>query len=126
MTTSWQQGRAVGSNGGVTVHGKYCLSALPIAPTRSYAAAAYLQSIGFNQRVFLIGNEGVAEELEAASIDYVTLEQLCAAAAGSGDNGSSNANGVASSAAALQQQWTAEGLAKLQVGWLSVKSGIAS
>lgn len=91
-----------------------------IAPTCSYAAAAYLQSIGFNQRVFLIGNEGVAEELEAASIDYVTLEQLCAEAAGSsngsGSNGSSNANGVASSAAALQQQWTAEGLAKLQVG----------
>ncbi|PRW56967.1 phosphoglycolate phosphatase [Chlorella sorokiniana] len=83
----------------------------------SYAAAAYLQSIGFSQRVFLIGNEGVAEELEAAGIDYVTLEQLCAEAAGSSSsNGSgSGSNGVASSAAALQQQWTAETFANLQL-----------
>lgn len=82
---------------------------------RSYAAAAYLQSIGFSKRVFLIGNEGVAEELEAAGIDYVTLEQLCAEAASGSNGSSSSSGGMASSAAALQQQWTAEALANLQV-----------
>jgi ribonucleotide monophosphatase NagD (HAD superfamily) len=78
-----------------------------IVPT-SYAAAAYLKSIGFaevsaaeGKKVFLVGNEGVAQELEAAGIPHTTFEQV----ASSGD----------SAAAALRQRWTAEGFAELQL-----------
>lgn len=70
-----------------------------VVPT-SFAAAAYLQSIGFSKRVFLIGNRGVEEELEEAGLEYVTLEKL-----------SSGSSGVA----ALEQRWTAESFGSLQL-----------
>jgi phosphoglycolate phosphatase len=37
----------------------------------SYAAAAYLHSIGFKKKVFLIGNRGVEEELRRHGIPFV-------------------------------------------------------
>eukprot|EP00195_Chlamydomonas_chlamydogama_P010274 CAMPEP_0202891262 /NCGR_PEP_ID=MMETSP1392-20130828/1365_1 /ASSEMBLY_ACC=CAM_ASM_000868 /TAXON_ID=225041 /ORGANISM="Chlamydomonas chlamydogama, Strain SAG 11-48b" /LENGTH=310 /DNA_ID=CAMNT_0049574961 /DNA_START=214 /DNA_END=1146 /DNA_ORIENTATION=+ len=37
----------------------------------SYAAAAYLQSVGFNKKVFLLGNVGVQEELDEAGIPWI-------------------------------------------------------
>ena len=37
----------------------------------SYAAAAYLASIEFNKKVFLIGNRGVEEELNHFGIPFI-------------------------------------------------------
>lgn len=42
----------------------------------SFAAAAYLRSIGFTKRVLLIGPQGVREELEEAGLTYIDSTQL--------------------------------------------------
>ena len=81
-----------------------------VVPT-SYAAAAYLQSIGFDKSVFLVGNEGVAQELEAAGISYRTWDDVCSSGSSGGGNGSSGNGG--NCAAALREQWTAEAFAGL-------------
>lgn len=74
-----------------------------IVPT-SYAAAAYLQAAGFRRRAFLIGNEGVAQELEEAGINYVTFEQLCA-----------RGDAAGATAAARARGWTPDSFAALQL-----------
>lgn len=83
-----------------------------IVPT-SYAAAAYLQSIGFDNTVFLIGNEGVAEELEDAGIEFRTFQQICADAACSSGDGISS--GSDSSAEVFRAEWSAETFGALQL-----------
>ena len=91
----------------------------------SYTAAAYLASSGFDRTAFLIGNEGVAEELEAAGISYLTFEQICEGASSSssrtggggddGGQGGAGSNASSSSAAVFRDRWTPETLGALQL-----------
>ena len=86
-----------------------------VVPT-SYAAAAYLQSVGFDRTVFLVGNEGVAQELEAAGISHRTWEDVCSSGSGGeGGGGGGGSDGGGNCAAALREQWTAEAFAGLQL-----------
>jgi len=66
----------------------------------SCPAAAYLQSIGFSKKAFLLGTEGMAEELAAAGIDCHTWEHACTSGSG---------------AAALEERWTAEAFGSIKL-----------
>ncbi len=94
----------------------------------SYAAAAYLRSIGFAQRALVLGTEGMAHEMEEAGIDYCTWEQLCSSCgsccgggggSGSSSGGSTDADASGSSSgselAELERAWTAEGFGGLRL-----------
>ncbi|KAL4450044.1 hypothetical protein ABPG77_010713 [Micractinium sp. CCAP 211/92] len=98
-----------------------------VVPT-SYAAAAYLRSIGFAQRALVLGTEGMAQEMEEAGIDYCTWEQLCSSSgsgggggdgSGSSSGGSTDADASGSSSgselAELERAWTAEGFGGLRL-----------
>ena len=37
----------------------------------SYAAAAYLESIGFNKKVYVVGEVGIQEELDLVGIPHI-------------------------------------------------------
>lgn len=84
-----------------------------VVPT-SYAAAAYLASIGFDRRALVLGTAGMAHEMEEAGIDYCTWEQLCSSSDGSSD---ADAGGGSSGGelAALEQAWSAEGFGGLRL-----------
>ncbi|KAI3438214.1 hypothetical protein D9Q98_000651 [Chlorella vulgaris] len=73
-----------------------------IVPT-SYTAAAYLQSRNFKKKVYLIGTDGVGEELAAAGIEHVTWQELV---------GSPTAT---NGAAEMQREWTAASFGRLQL-----------
>ncbi|GAX84041.1 hypothetical protein CEUSTIGMA_g11465.t1 [Chlamydomonas eustigma] len=55
---------------GLGIHGVECEDVI----SSSYAVAAYLKSIGFKKKVFLIGNKGLEEELQKSGISYVGWE----------------------------------------------------
>jgi phosphoglycolate phosphatase len=79
-----------------------------IVPT-SYTAAAYLQSIGFAGTAFLVGGPGVGQELEAADIDYFTLDG--AQQAQQGANGAQQAQQTHQ----VQQAWTVESFREMRL-----------
>lgn len=84
----------------------------------SYAAAAYLRSLGFagpgGRRVFLLGNRGMEEELSDAGIDFCTFDQLCSDSSDSDGDGGGGSS-CSETAAAFAQGWTADAFADLQL-----------
>lgn len=42
----------------------------------SYAAAAYLKSVGFKKKVLLIGPQGLEDEIKLRGIDYINSNDL--------------------------------------------------
>jgi phosphoglycolate phosphatase len=52
---------------GLGIHGVECEDVI----SSSYAVAAYLRTIGFKKKVFLVGNKGLEDELQKAGISYI-------------------------------------------------------
>ncbi|KAL4452359.1 hypothetical protein ABPG75_008021 [Micractinium tetrahymenae] len=96
-----------------------------VVPT-SYAAAAYLRSIGFAKRALVLGTEGMGHEMQEAGIDYCTWEQLCSSGGSGGSRdgsggGSTDAEAAYASCssgselAELERAWTADGFGGLRL-----------
>lgn len=88
------------------------VDAQELVPT-SYAAAAYLQSISFRGKVFLVGGTGMEQELQEAGIEYVTFDT----AAGQQGNDGAKSSQPAWSLETFRELQLAEGIQAVVVGY---------